>query len=264
MAFVAAQLGLMARALGLGAGLLWLAAPYGQAHADKVHLQGGSVLEGKVAREGDKVLVRLESGSIRLEAASVLRIEVGETALERITKRRAALAEAAVAERMELANVCRTAELGRCERELLEEVIAREPNHAEARARLGYVRGESGWLTREEQTARAAAIERVAQRQQESAAAQAALLRAAATLALQKDELSAERERAVLERERLERERALSAPRNYVTYWLPYGLTSKLPSASQPASPYMINGVRSPHEAGFNLPGVRSPASYFR
>jgi hypothetical protein len=239
------------------------------AHADKVHLHSGSVLEGKVTREGDKVVVQLESGTIRLDAASVVRIESAVTPLEQITRLRAALPAEAIGERIELANKCREAELVRCERELLEEVIARAPEHAEARVRLGYVRSEGAWISRDEQAqkqARAREHERDARLASERAVAQAELLRETAELSRKQAELAVERERLALEKAQVEQRN----PAGYYGYG--YGYVGAYyghyplrppPMVTHPIAPFVINGVRSPGEPGFNLPGVRSPASYF-
>ena len=254
------------------------------ARADKVHLQGGNVLEGKVSREGDKVVVELESGTIRIDARSVTRIEHAETPLERITRLRAGLSKAAVDERLALANMCREADLTRCERELLEEVIARDQDHAEARLRLGYVRGEHGWLSRDEQARKAARAESEARAESARALAEAQILRETAELSRKQAELSLARERLALQRDELARDEAARSP-GYVTYFGPYAWHAGWHAGSHPGhagshpgshpgwhppalspphiEPYIINGVRAPDEGGFNLPGVRSPASYF-
>jgi hypothetical protein len=237
------------------------------AHADKVHLRSGAVLEGKVTREGDKVVVQLESGTIRVDAASVLRIETAVTPLEQITRLRAALSNDAIAERIELANRCREAQLARCERELLEEVIARDSEHLEARARLGYVRTDAGWISREQH---AQQRDRVAEREREARAAnqRAEILRETAELSRKQAELAVERERLALKKAELEQSYQ-SQSFGYFPYYY-YGHSGyghhplHPPSLSPPhVTPYMINGVRAPSEPGFNIPGVRSPASYF-
>jgi hypothetical protein len=256
---------MMRGVLPLSAAALWLSVS-ALAHADKVHLRSGSVLEGKVSREGDKVVVQLESGEIRLSAESVVRIESSVTPLEEITRLRAALPEDAVDQRLALADRCRAKELARCERELLEEIVARDPDHAEARLRLGYVRSERGWLTRaeqQEQKARALERERTARAENERAVSQAAILRETAELSRKQAELALERERLALERAQLEQSEAWRAPGYFLSYFGHYPLHP--PKLSPPhVEPYIINGVRSPSEAGFDIPGVRSPQSYFR
>jgi hypothetical protein len=241
----------------------WLALSF-VAHADKVHLRSGSVLEGKVKREGDKIVVLLESGSIRLDADSVLRIEKAVTPLEEITQLRAKLADDAISERIELANRCREAELARCERQLLEEVIARDANHAEARARLGYVRVEDGWIKRAELTARNEEREKVARAADQRALAQAQIERDTAELSRKQAELALERERLALQKAEIERKSSESAR---VFGYFPYSgqYTLKPPALQAPHNAnYTINGVRMPSDPrAMDMPGVRSPQSYF-
>ncbi len=235
------------------------------ARADKVYLHSGSVLEGEATREGDKLVVQLESGSIRLPANSVLRVEQAPTPLAEITRLRAKLVENAIEERIALADRCRAAQLTRCERQLLEEVIARAPDHADARARLGYVRGEGGgWIARRELAERERARAEAARAQSERTRAESALAREAAelsTLARKQAELALERERLALQKAQLERQ---SAPQWFAPVF--FGTFAHPPPAlSTPqAAPYAINGVRLPSEQGFNMPGVRPPQSYFR
>src|SRR5262249_2850370 len=52
--------------------------------------------------------------------------------------------------RMALANYCREHDMRAREQMLLEQVIAIEPNHSAARARLGFVKTDGGWITRAE------------------------------------------------------------------------------------------------------------------
>lgn len=116
------------------------------ARADKVYLVGGSLIEGKAVRNGDKVTVELAAGSLSLAASSVLRIEPGTPPLERLAARRAALPAGAIQERLVLADAYRSEGLLGAERELLREILAIDTNHEQARARLGFVRSERGWV----------------------------------------------------------------------------------------------------------------------
>lgn len=237
----------LARALAACALCLAVSA---SARADKVYLQSGSVIEGKVTREGNKIVVQLESGSIRLDVASVARIESAETALEQITRRRAALANDAIAPRIELANMCREAQLARCERELLEEVIARDAEHVEARVRLGYVRTDAGWVSRSQYDAERA---RVDQREREARAEskRAEIERETAELSRKQAALEVERERLALKKAEIEQKNAYSNSFGYVyPYYYYRGSHPPRPPASPPpqVTPYMINGVRAPSE----------------
>jgi len=119
--------------------------------ADRVHLAGGSVIEGRARREPGKVVVELESGAIALASDSVIAIEPGESPVQRFEARRAQLERSDLEGRLALAGFCRDHGMREQERTLLLEIIDLSPDHAEARARLGYVRTDAGWITREEQ-----------------------------------------------------------------------------------------------------------------
>lgn len=123
----------------------------GTARADRVYLSSGNVIEGKAQRRDDKVIVELESGEISLPAETVTRIEAAESDVQRVDARYAKLKQGDVKGLIALADYCRDHGMRERERKLLLEVIDHEPNHAEARARLGYVRTDAGWITREEQ-----------------------------------------------------------------------------------------------------------------
>src|SRR5690242_5593090 len=55
----------------------------GSASADRVHLKGGTVLDGEVEKKGGKVIVVGEAGTIAVPQDSVLRIEKAESAVSR-------------------------------------------------------------------------------------------------------------------------------------------------------------------------------------
>jgi hypothetical protein len=117
------------------------------ARADRVYLKGGTVLDGKAETKGGKVIVVGEAGTIAVPQDSVLRIEKAESALSRFEASYAALRPGDAKARLSLADFCRANDLKARERQLLLEVIAIEPDNAAARARLGYVRTEAGWVT---------------------------------------------------------------------------------------------------------------------
>jgi hypothetical protein len=136
----------MARFALLAAVLMFAAV----ARADRVHLLDGAVIEGKATREGDRVVIEVDSGRLALAADQVARIEPASSPVQQIEQRRARLEARDVAGRMALANYCRDHGMSAREHELLREVIELSPDHAEARARLGYVRDGGGWTTREQ------------------------------------------------------------------------------------------------------------------
>ena len=141
-----ARLRLSLMLAGLGAALS-VAEP---ALADRTILVGGTVLEGKATRKGDKVVVRLESGEITVPADSVERIEKSESIVGRFDARYASLPKGDVKARLALADYCRDHEMRTEEHRLLLEVLDLDHDNAVARARLGFVRSEGTWITRED------------------------------------------------------------------------------------------------------------------
>jgi hypothetical protein len=127
---------------------VWMCAAV--AHADRVHLIDGAVIEGKATREGERVVIEVDAGRLTVPADQVARIEAASSPVQQFEQRRARLDARDVAGRIALANYCRDHGMGAREHELLREVIELSPDHAEARARLGYVRDGSAWMTREQ------------------------------------------------------------------------------------------------------------------
>jgi hypothetical protein len=234
------------------------------ARADRVVLKSGAVLEGSATLDGERVVVALESGAITLARSEVARVERERPPMEVVAERRARLGAADVAGRVALARYCRAHELAQTERELWLEVLALAPEQPEARARLGQVRTKDGWVD-----ATAVARERRSAREADGRAAREARARAE----LELDRARLERDRAALaleqQRRRDERPTASYAP-TQTTLWFPSVGYARTPApfgphtpAAPAAAPFDINGVRSPHDMGFALPGVRDPRSYF-
>jgi len=180
----------------------WMA---GTAYADEIFLKGGSKLEGKARREGDAIVVQVESGEIRLPATAVERIQESTPPAETAQRRRDALGPNDIAGRLELAKYCREHELRATERALLLEIVDRAPDHAAARRLLGHVKTDHGWVDRSQErqvqrdAEQAARLERM--RAQEHEAADARAQRDRAQQAEREAQLARERER---EREREE------------------------------------------------------------
>jgi hypothetical protein len=142
---------------GAGRRSHWVLAAFGAtvafaypAFADRTFLVGGTVLEGKATRKGDKVVVRLESGEISVPADSVERIEKSESVVGQFDARYAALPKGDVKARLALADYCRDHAMRTEEHRLLLEVIDLDRDNVVARTRLGFVKSEGGWLTRED------------------------------------------------------------------------------------------------------------------
>jgi len=250
------------------------------AAADDIHLDNGEVIEGRATRSGDKVVIELESGQISLSADSVKRIDKRESSVERYEKAYQKLPPDAVAERMKLANYCRDHGMRERERVLLEQVIARDPNHVEARKRLGYVKSAESWVTYEEHKRAQGQVQRdgqwMSREQAEELDRRQRQARAAANESeLQSKKAALERERLDLERQRLELERSRAREDErarqvpvfgYYGYgYIPHHRDFRAPAA-QPrgrgfdaSRAYPINGVRDPREETWAIPGVRNP-----
>jgi hypothetical protein len=122
----------------------------GLAKADRTFLVGGTVIEGKATRKAGKVVVEVESGEITLPADAVVRIEKTESVVSRFEARYGALAPRDAKGRLELADYCRDHDMRARERQLLLEVLEIDGNNAAARARLGYLKTDAGWVTQAE------------------------------------------------------------------------------------------------------------------
>lgn len=118
--------------------------------ADRVVLVSGSVLEGKVERDGDKIIVETDSGKVALPADMVKRVEPSHSDVQELEARLAKLAPDDVAGLLTLANYCRDHDMPAREKDVLQRILSVAPDHAEARARLGYVKTPAGWMTQDE------------------------------------------------------------------------------------------------------------------
>jgi len=124
-----------------------MAAP---AAADEVVLRNGARFEGKVTESEGSVTVAMDFGSITFKKIDVARIERGSTPLSEFETRLAALRDDDVDGRYRLALWARQKELAGRARRLLEEVVAREPEHEGARLALGYRRHDGRWMMEDE------------------------------------------------------------------------------------------------------------------
>jgi len=250
------------------------------AAADDVHLDNGEVIEGRATRFGDKVVIELESGQISLSADSVKRIDRRESRVEHYEKAYQKLPPNAVAERMQLANYCRDHGMRERERVLLQQVIERDPNHEQARKRLGYVKSAAGWVTYAEHMRAQGQVQRdgqwMSREQAQELDRRQSQARAVATDAeLESKKLALEREKLELERERLQQERSRArederAPQlpvfGYYGYgYMPHQRDLRAPAAHPRARgfdasrAYPIHGVRDPRDDTWAIPGVRNP-----
>jgi len=246
-----------------------------------VQLRGGAKIEGKAKREGDTVVIRVESGEIRLPADSVEQIRKSESSEEVAERRRAALGPRDVHGRLQLAAYCREHELRATERALLQEVLEIEPDQPQARRLLGYERDESqpgrAWVDRSRQQREARAAEEDA-RLERLRAHERELARAQAEREQQQAQLETLRARDEALRARDEalraRDQAFYAP--FYAYpvvvprvhprhdWQPPRCGPERDCSTPNAPHFPIAGVRHPRDTSFFLPGVKDPRESLR
>jgi len=258
--------------------------------ADKVHLVSGTVIEGKARRQGDKVIVEVESGEVTLPADAVQRIESGTSDVQQFEAMYAKVKPQDVQGLMKLADYCRDHEMPAREKQVLQKVIEAAPDNAEARSRLGYVRSDSGWIKREEQMRAQGMIEYEGKWMTREQMLELERLRAQTDTAIeQRDKARAEARKAELEAQQAEQTRAAqqqraeqpaqqTEPMYYSPYTYGYGY-SYSPYAYAPraaaracagragcvsAAPPAYRPGPAPGTAPFPIPGVKDPFSYFR
>ena len=114
--------------------------------ADVVHLQDGLKIEGKVIEAGDVVKVITRMGTVTLPKDRVVRIEKKKTAAELYRGKAAALAVDNAEAHYNVARWCKQNRLTREKLRELKKVIEIDPDHAEARAALKYVKIDGTWV----------------------------------------------------------------------------------------------------------------------
>ncbi len=121
------------------------------AAADEVRLVNGNVVEGRAKRVGDTVVVVTTAGEVKLPAKDVASIVPGRSLVDDYDDRVAALATGGkndgAADHLALAAWCRQNKLKSKSRQHLKKVLAFDPDHAEARKLLGYIRYDEQWMT---------------------------------------------------------------------------------------------------------------------
>ncbi|MCU0728074.1 MAG: hypothetical protein MUE73_20185 [Planctomycetes bacterium] len=131
------------------AALLILAAA---AAADTLYLKNGGTFEGKlVEKTATHYVFRIPGvGVQRIPLNDVLRVEEKDTAADEYERRRAALGAGDAEARYGLGLWCETQGLRREAREMFAEVLELAPDHAEARAKLGYAKYDGRWVEKRE------------------------------------------------------------------------------------------------------------------
>jgi tetratricopeptide (TPR) repeat protein len=120
------------------------------ASADEILLENGGKLVGRATRIGDDVVVTTPTGEFRVPASQVKSITEGRTVWDDYDEKvRAADLKDAKAQ-LELGDWCKQKGLTSEGRKHWKKAIEIDPDQADARARLGYIRYEDRWLTNDE------------------------------------------------------------------------------------------------------------------
>ena len=123
----------------------------GLVSADTVVLKNGGRLEGvTTSLEGDKLVVKMQSGTIKLNREDIAKVIHRVTPMEEYELTAAKLKKDDAKGHYELSQWCAENGLKHYEREELEATIAADPEHKEAREALGYEKVGGKWLRGEE------------------------------------------------------------------------------------------------------------------
>lgn len=118
---------------------------------DIVWLKNGGKLEGVTTTvEGDKLVVKMPSGVIKLDRDQVDKVIHRATAMEEYELAAGKVKPGDAKGHLELANWCADRGLSHYERVELEAVIAADPDNADARKRLNYEKVGGKWYRGEE------------------------------------------------------------------------------------------------------------------
>jgi hypothetical protein len=124
-----------------------LAASASIASADTVILKNGGKLTGVTTRiEGDKLIVKTQSGTVKFDHGDILKVIHKVTPMEAYEQKAGDVKKGDAEGHVKLADWCAQNDLDHFERVELEAAIAADKDHAEARRRLGYEKVGAEWL----------------------------------------------------------------------------------------------------------------------
>lgn len=115
--------------------------------ADQLYLKDGRLLEGTVIAEEDSVLLRMGGATLRFPKSDVLRIDYKLTPEEEFRQKLDAIAPADLDKMFTLAQWAEDNDLSREARQVCQHIVEVNPDHAGARAMLGFARIDGKWLT---------------------------------------------------------------------------------------------------------------------
>lgn len=113
-----------------------------EARADVVYFRSGGRLEGQVVDRGDQIEIRSGSSSMLVDKSKIERIEEAPTFEETLEKRRAELGEQDAEARVDLGRWCEEQDRPDEARQLYEEALIIDPDHALARIAFDELRAE--------------------------------------------------------------------------------------------------------------------------
>jgi hypothetical protein len=120
------------------------------AHADTLILEGGGEVSGHVTGpDGGKYRVETRVGTVWVDAGKVKERKEGESLVETYLEKRKAVSEDDAAGLWTLAEWCGDNDLERFVKEIAQAVVKLEPDHADARKSLGFVKHKGKWITQE-------------------------------------------------------------------------------------------------------------------
>lgn len=120
------------------------------AAADEVVLDNGGKLVGRATRAGDEVVVKTPTGEFRVPASQVKSITPGRTVWDDYDEKLKAADLKDAKAQLDLGDWCKTKGLASESRKHWKKAIEIDPDQADARARLGFIRYEDRWLTSDE------------------------------------------------------------------------------------------------------------------
>lgn len=135
--------------------ILIAGAPYSVAHADLLKLKSGGEIRGKLeplsssGSENVRTVKTLTGGSITVDANQIEFITNRSLSIEEYESKAGEI-ENTVAAHLKLSDWCSQNHL-RSQRNLeMEKILLLDPDHAKARAALGYTKRDGEWMTRDE------------------------------------------------------------------------------------------------------------------
>lgn len=131
--------------------VLALAALTAPALADTVVLRDGRRLQGRTETVGDELVIRQKHGEVRVAKADIVRIEHEDDVYSQLERKQRELGSGTADERYTLGVWCRDNHMDSEGRTAFLSVLKLDPDHAGARAALGYVKEDNRWITEEDQ-----------------------------------------------------------------------------------------------------------------